>query len=422
MTEEPPKECRIEVSKGKESVEATPQQPPTQPIGPELKNSKTEDTQRTVTPLKQVYQWAASGVSESITSNETDKFYPTTVYKAIGFKLKNTDSGLSLVYGLQGTGKSRILRQLANEGTYLFKWSKNWKDEIWQRRYCASQYYGTVSFEYEDQVNAYGRSGQSQKVYKIGDPSTILQRREISLMEAFLGKSKCNELREKAIAYFLDSIRIFLIDMPDYSRSNTNALIHDIAEIQRFWESLGYKGDKHLVIAIQKELVTKAPNFFWGKCDRYTVEPLTTEQLIEAFKLSNPEGDIFDFEALQLLGQLSRGVFRRFKKYMRLTIEADHKTLPITKDKVEKAITDDIVFQDLDQELADLFDDEEKRRCASKVLSYLRSHNEVNVKTIAEDIGVSESMAQKIVQKLALYNYITTKHGEGKEKLVSLQL
>lgn len=422
MTEEPPKECRIEVSKGKESVEATPQQPPTQPIGPELKNSKTEDTQRTVTPLKQVYQWAASGVSESITSNETDKFYETPAYKSLRFKLKNTESGLSLVIGLQGTGKSRILRQLNNEGTYWFKWSRDWKEELWQRGCAQTGYSSGLEYEYEDQVHAYLKAGQPHRANKVGDPRTILQRKETSLMEAFLGKSKCNELKNLAINSFIYDTKIILIDMPDYSRSNANALVHDISEVQRFWESIGNRGNTHLVIAIQKELVLKAPNFFWGKCDKYTVEPLTTPQLIEAYKLSNPEGEVFDSAALQLLGDLSRGIFRRFKKYMRLTIEADYKNLPITKDMVEKAVTEDIVFQDLDQELADLFDNEENRRCASRILSYLRSHNEVNVKTIAEDIGISETMGQKIIQKLSLYNYITTKRGEGKEKLVSLQL
>jgi len=209
--------------------------------------------------------------------------------------------------------------------------------------------------------------------------------------------------------------------MPDYSRSNANALVHDIAEIQRFWESMENRGNTHLVIAIQKELVLKAPNFFWGKCDKYIVEPLTTQQLIEAYKLSNPDGDIFEPAALQLLGDLSRGIFRRFKKYMRLSIEANQeRILPMTKDLVERAITNEIVFQDLDQELADLFENEENRRCASKILGYLRNHDQVNVKTIASDIGISETMAQKIIQKLGLYNYIQTKHGEGKEKLVSL--
>jgi hypothetical protein len=390
---------------------------------PTVESRKFDVPRKTLTPLKKGYQWAASGVSESISSNESDKFYETATYKSLSFKLKNTESSLSLVIGLQGTGKSRILRQLNNEGTYWFKWSKNWKEELWQKGCCESQYWSALEYKYEDQVHAYLKAGQSQRANKVGDPRTIMDRKETSLMEAFLGKSKCNELKGRAISSFIYGTKIILIDMPDYSRSNANALVHDIAEIQQFWESMENRGNTHLVIAIQRELVLKAPNFFWGKCDRYVIEPLTTPQLIEAFKLSNPDGDIFEPAALQLLGDLSRGIFRRFKKYMRLTIEADHEwKLPMTKDLVERAITNDIVFQDLDQELADFIENEENRRCASRILSYLRSHNEVNVKTIAEDIGISETMGQKIIQKLSLYNYIQTKHGEGKEKLVSLQL
>jgi hypothetical protein len=426
VTEDESKMQRIEVTEETQSVEPAEQAEITastkETNSSQPESCKFEVPKKTYTPLKKVYMWAASGVSESISSNESDKFYETPVYKSLRFKLKNTESSLSLVIGLQGTGKSRILRQLNNEGTYWFKWSKNWKEELWQRGCAQSAYWDILAYEYEDQVHAYLKAGQSQRANKVGDPRTIMDRKETSLMEAFLGKSKCNELKDHAISSFIYSTKIILIDMPDYSRSNANALVHDIAEIQRFWESMDHRGNTHLVIAIQKELVLKAPNFFWGKCDKYTVEPLTTPQLIEAYKLSNPDGEVFEPAALQLLAELSRGIFRRFKKYMRLTIETDYQKLPITKDIVERAVTDDTVFQDTDQELADLFDDEEKRRCASRILGYLRSHNEVNVKTIAEDIGISETMAQKIVQKLALYNYIQTKRGDGKEKLVSLQL
>jgi hypothetical protein len=396
--DEQPKECKIDVSEKIDTVKAPDN-------------------------LKQNYAWAASGVSESISDNRTDKFYETQVYKSLRYKLQNTNSSLSLVIGLQGTGKSRILRQLNNDGTHWFKWGNGWKEELWQKGCGLSIYWDALACEYKDQVQGYLSAGQSKRANKIGDPRFILQRKDISLMEVFLGKSKCNALKDQAISSFISDTKIILIDMPDYSRSNANALVHDIAEVQRFWESLGNRGNTHLVIAIQKELVLKAPNFFWGKCDKYTVEPLTTTQLIEAYKLSNPDGDIFEPAALQLLGDLSRGIFRRFKKYMRLTIEANQeRKLPMTKDIVEKAITNDIVFQDLDQELADFIENEENRRCASKILGYLRDHNEVNVKTIAENIGISETMAQKIVQKLALYNYIQTKPGQGKEKLVSLQL
>ncbi len=80
-----------------------------------------------------------------------------------------------------------------------------------------------------------------------------------------------------------------------------------------------------------------------------------------------------------------------------------------------------MVFEDLSAMLANLFDDSERQRCASAILSYLRDHKDVNIKTIAEDTGVSQSMAQKIVAKLLLYKYVSTTHGAGKEKLVSLR-
>jgi len=94
------------------------------------------------------------------------------------------------------------------------------------------------------------------------------------------------------------------------------------------------------------------------------------------------------------------------------------------KGAAEKSLAEKVnglIYPALNNQRADVFDNEEKRRCASTILSYLRNRSDVNVKTITEDIGVSETMVQKIVQKLALYKYIQTKRGEGKEKLVSLQ-
>ena len=96
------------------------------------------------------------------------------------------------------------------------------------------------------------------------------------------------------------------------------------------------------------------------------------------------------------------------------------------KGAAEKSLAEKVnglIYPALNNQRADVFDNEEKRRCASTILSYLRNRSDVNVKTITEDIGVSETMAQKIVHKLSLYKYISTKRGhEGKALLVSLQL
>ncbi len=402
--------------------------PELKPMESQPESCKFDDSEKKLTPLQRVYRWAASGVSDSGYDSEIDRFYETPVYKSLLFKLQNTDKSLSMLTGLQGTGKTRILYQLRNNDCFYFKWNKDWKEELWRER-CVEwysiqrRYNDNLAEEYENQVRASLVAGASQKANKAGDPRTILGRKDYGSMEAFLGKAKCKELKEQAISGFLYCIKIFLIDMPDYSKSNANAMNHDIAGIQEFYESLENKANTHFVIGVQKELVLKNPHFWWGKCDKYVIEPLYSQQLIEAYNLSNPESGVFAPVALQYLAEISRGVFRRFKKYMRLSIEADQEQkVPISEDIVKSAITDQVIFEDMDQELADVFDDEEKRRCASAILGYLRTHSDVNVKTIAEDTEISETMAQKIVQKLLLYKYISAKHGEGKEKLVSLQL
>jgi hypothetical protein len=406
-----------------------------------LKSCKTDVPEESQTPqissTQKVYRWASSNVGES--EGGEDKFYVAQPYPDLLYKLQNTEKSLNMVTGLQGTGKTRLLCELwqDNRGRiredYLrIKWTKNWKKEFMENGLrllvqpggFRSAYNFNLECEFEKLVRILEENGQVAKLKKIGNPRTYENELDYESIEAFIGKAKCKQLKEDAFSEALAKIRVLMVDMPDYNKSNANAMNHDIDAIQEFYESLETRYKTHIIIAVQKELLLKNPHFFWNKCDKYTIEPLAPSQLIEAYKLNNPGTEIFDHAALLYLAEVSRGVFRRFKKYIRLSIEANReKQPPISEELTKKTITDDIVFEDMDQELADIFDDAEKRKCASRILSYLRSNSDVNVKTIAGDIGISETMAQKIVQKLALYGYISTKHGhEGKEKLVSLQL
>lgn len=361
--EEQPKSRKIDVLEKTETAESTPASNPEQRYLKFLRGSDTptesiefDAPEPTDEDLKDVYKWAASGVSESISDLSKDKFYETPTFRSLRYKLENTDSGLSLLIGLQGTGKSRILRELETPESYLFKWTRNWQEDLWQNGCCHSSYHALLAEEYEAQIHAYHTAGLYDKANKAGDARTVIQRQDYSLMEAFLGRAKCKELRSQAISLFIDCTKTFLIDMPDYSKSNANALVHDVTAIQEFWQSLKNREHIHIVIAIQKELLLKAPNFFWSKTDRYEIQPLTTQQLIDAYKLSNPGVPVFEPEALQLLAELSRGIFRRFKRYTKLTIEAnDEMAPPISRDLVEKTITEEEIFQDLDQELEGIF-------------------------------------------------------------------
>jgi hypothetical protein len=424
--EDPAKSCKLEVLEETEKIVETNIPTENQPNEFAV-SGKIDKVRAPDDNIKQVYGWSAAGVGER--QSEADKFYKTQLFNAILYKLQNTESSLNQISGLQGTGKTRLLTELARtiKKSARFKLTSNWKENLLEYSETDTNdffqdYWENLRWEYNHEITNLQATGQNAKLRRAGEVRTIIQRDNTSSMEEFLGKAKIKQLKDNAFIHFIRSRKVIFIDMPDYSKSNANAMTHDIDEIQELYESL-QNCPIHFVIAVQRELMQKAPHFFWGKCDKYTLEPLTTDQLIELYNLNNQGPEIFEPTALQYLAELSRGVPRRFKRYIRLTIEANREQkLPMDIELVKTAITENVLFEDLDQELANVFEKEESRRIASRILNYLRGNKDSNIKTIAESVGISETIAQKTVQRLLLYGYVTSRHGEGKEKLVSLQL
>lgn len=362
-----------------------------------------------------VYNWASTLSTEV---SEDDKFYQTNFFKLLDFKIKNTERGLIAISGLQGTGKTKLLKELQyNEegekvGAYL-KWTRDWKKELFNLN--LSTYYGLLRREH------------NALPHRILELSAGVKRNiSVEEMEKDFGKAKCNALKEAALEEFMGSVSRWLIDMPDYSKSNMSLMNSDIDELQAFWDLARggeYPHKCHVIITVQKELVMKNPHFFWGKCDITTLEPLTIDELVDAYKFITKDNMVFTDEALRLLAQLSRGVFRRFKKYVRITIEKNPvQPQPLTHNHVNEAVTEKQLFEDMELELYDIFKDVEKRKQAVSILNFLRGNANVNLKAIAENIDLSKFTVEKIIPKLNLYGYVKIKRGLGKEALVSLKL
>jgi len=368
--------------------------------------------------IKQVYCWASSSVSESSEFNE-DVFYPTPLFKSLSFKLNETKKGLIMVNGLQGSGKTRLLQELEKtfpEALYI-KWTPNWRERLLTLDPVRKMYDRFLNSTFQIILE---QENRAKHLITVSYRFEVA--RDYEVMEKKIGKIRCREIQKEALQTFLENVKMFLIDMVDYNRSNLSCMNTDIDELQVFWESLN-KNEATLIIAVQKELLSRSPHFFWGKCDRQTLEPLSIEDLIKAFKLSTHNNTVFDNAALELLATLSRGIFRRFKKYAMLTIENNLDVqLPLSPENVNRAVTKKQLFDDLENELSDVFNAAEKRLQALKILECLRLNSNINIKKIAEEAGLTETMSQKIVHQLVLHRYLKIEHGAGKEKLVSLQL
>jgi len=305
------------------------------------------------------------------------------------------------------------------------KWNRDWKKLASQWESVYHEYEQFVIGEAESILDDYNRdrTGASKliaEVYhhvKIGGENL-----DLSIAEKIVGKTRLKQIRDEAFTTYLSSIHMWFIDMPDYSKSNASLMNADIDELQAFWELLSGE-PAHILIAVQKELIMKHPHFFWGKCDMMTLELLSVDELVEAYKLITDNNPTFSDEALKLLAQLSRGVFRRFKKYIRITFENNlNENMPLTPEHVNKAISEKQLFEDMELELCDIFADREKRMQAVLILNFLRNNSNVNIKTIAENLTLSEFVVQKLIQKLHVYRYVSVARGQGKELLTSLQL
>jgi hypothetical protein len=81
------------------------------------------------------------------------------------------------------------------------------------------------------------------------------------------------------------------------------------------------------------------------------LKPLTPQELIKAYLQKWGTVEPFDESALMFIAKLSRGVFRRFLKYVNLTVEKhliEKKNFPIIVEDVESAVSFDVLLADME--------------------------------------------------------------------------
>jgi len=216
--------------------------------------------------------------------------------------------------------------------------------------------------------------------------------------------------------------RTTLIDTVDYGKRDIRKIHRDLSGIFNLWDKvrsyshlggtvLGYT---NFVVFMQRELVKGADHFFLRKMDIMELKPLTPEQLVEAFKMRFTTTEPFNEDGLKLVAELSRGIFRRFMKYIRLCLEniiVECKNI-VTVEDVKKSVTTDILMQDLDLELSDIFRNERYKRFAVEVLQFVRENPNVNQKTVADALGIHETILGRIMATLESNGYVKRARGE----------
>jgi hypothetical protein len=351
-----------------------------------------------------VYNWATHLQGETI-KNPTENYYMTEDAKRLEFMLKNSSEAFIGVIGLQGIGKTRLLEMLAkkfeNRGkkTLFFRWLPNWQELL--------------------------KDAESE----------FLERNAKTAIDKLPYNSNIN---------FLSDLNMIFIDLPDYNKKNRDAMSKDLRSIESLWKQVAdckkteevteTNGDltttydvykrktiPTLVLGIQKEMY--GGHFFLGKMIPIELSPMKPKEMLENYKSKWETTDPFTEEALLLIAELSRGIFRRYLKYIRKSIEAaalGNNNFPISTETINKEITTKQLVDDMNLELTDLFqNNREHKEMAVKTLHLLRE-KQANQKEIADYLNVDEATASRLVKKLETYNYIRRQRGLGTEWLITL--
>jgi len=192
-----------------------------------------------------------------------------------------------------------------------------------------------------------------------------------------------------------------------------------------------YKEEKHfwqvsnIIIFWQKELW--GGHFQFGKWDAEELKTFEPEQLVEYYKQQFGSTEPFEKEALTIIAGLSRGIFRWYKKYIRVSLDNYYDRTDktqITVEDIKKWITIDRLTEDYERELIDVFPKARgQRRKAVQVLVYLREHGETPQSQIQLAIFGEEpadkTACSRMLTKLEDAGYITRRY-EKKEKLVKI--
>lgn len=353
--------------------------------------------------IRPIQAWASGLVAEDVSANTKDDYLWPQPMRTLLSGINDYNSGLIAVIGLQGVGKSRAFHALRS--ALLGEPEFGDFDERQMRRLIAFKW--PSNGDWRDAIIAQNPFYESQ----------ILR----------TPKSRLKEIKSRIITEALQAeLNAILIDMPDYGKKDRRLITRDLSGIQELWAALLKANDgmgQPMVLFFQKELFSG--HFFLGKLQCVELKPFTAEELVAAYKLTFPDTHPFEEAALLEVAKISRGIFRRFKKYVLQCLQefASAANKPtITVEDVQRAISLEQIVADMELQLCDVFPKAEHRTLAVHILEYARKHPGLNQAELAEALEVDAFTLSRILPKLQLHGYIERKQGERGERTVNVLL
>lgn len=235
-----------------------------------------------------------------------------------------------------------------------------------------------------------------------------------------------NGLRKIVWFEILRAKRTILIDMPDYSKTDKRAMAKDLEEIYWLWNfisDLRFDRPKpNLVIAIQKEMFQQ--HFFFDKMQKIDLQPLQPNKMVEAYKGHFKVTEPFTEDALLTLARMSRGIFRRFLRYITLALDLwemkqEKEGSLIDVATVKEAVTTEQLVEDMELELLDLFPKHsEPRTLAVKLLMFLEEQGPQKQSQLSASLDIEPYSLSRLLTKLEAARYVTRTR-EGSDKVVA---
>jgi biotin operon repressor len=396
--------------------------------------------------VRKIYQWCSQRTSET-TEYERKYLWPDGADSLLR-SLKLSEGSINALVGLSGVGKSSALRQISLElekserQVLCFKWPGGLEPyrELMEYVPVISEISDFLLEEIQERaVQDPKRSAKLESMLGAPDPDRQLTVGDLEQFRkkydtspealwSFFNVGEKKVLMAKYVVQAFSKYHSILIDLRDYDRGNKGMMTNDLAGVQKLWQSLNEfwqisdKPMPNFVFVLQKELAYDKgiiDNFFVRKARAFEIKPFTTDELVDAFRDEFDDPSPFTDDALQYAASLSRGVFRRFLRYLQLCLEEFIDLDPQSLDLplAQRAITSEEIEKDWALELQELFPHGEKWKTAFRLMMHVVNHGPTIQKELASTLQVSEAEVTKILQSLEEHGYVKREQTE-KGKLV----
>jgi len=382
------------------------------------------------TDLESLHSWASclTGESRDLGWVMYRYIWPDSVQR-VKRLLQTMTKGIVCLAGLQGIGKTSALRALfydnmLRQNRSAKNRSANPSDYYWNHDYDAiifkwrRELFRTVPVSVECGSVAF-EAICSEKLGR-----RRYENMSVGLSGGRMGRAEATALREEAWVEMLSRKSLILIDLPDYSKTDRRLMARDLSQIYWLWNTLiSQDSDANLVIAVQKEMLGN--HFFFNKMRIVEIESLNPDQIVRVYLQTFHGPHPFTNEALTALAIMSRGIFRRFLRYVTLTLESweilSEPRQPIDPALVKQTITIDRLAEDMERELAELFPKQSDLRLqAVRLLMRLEESGPKKQTELVEELGMEDYAMSRLLTKLGLHRYVVRRR-EGTDKIVSLR-